>query len=184
MRIALTIFALGSIGLLGSGIVAAQTAAFVAGQNDSKRSAKAMEAFRNLPLRFEANKGQTDERVKFVSKGAAYTLFLTANGVVLAPPRPAASRHSAAGPPALRMTWVGANAQPGIEGVDEFPGKSNYLLGNRSEQWQTGVPVYGKVRYRNLYPGIDLVYYSDHGQLEYDLVAAPGARLDRIKLKL
>ncbi|MGH7813392.1 MAG: hypothetical protein ACREQI_05250, partial [Candidatus Binataceae bacterium] len=58
------------------------------------------------------------------------------------------------------MNLIGANPNAQIEGVDPLPGKSNYFIGNDPKKWRTDVPMYAKVRYRNIYPGIDLVYYG------------------------
>ncbi len=76
----------------------------------------------------------------------------------------------------LRMKLVGASANAAVTGAEELPGKSNYFIGNDPAKWRTNVPNYAKVRYQNVYPGVDLVYYgSQGGQLEYDFVVAPGA---------
>jgi hypothetical protein len=65
-----------------------------------------------------------------------------------------------------------------VAGLDELPGKSNYFIGNDPSKWRTNVPTYGKVEYRDVYPGVNLVYYGNPaaaGQLEHDFVVAPGA---------
>ncbi len=83
----------------------------------------------------------------------------------------------------LRMRLVGANASAAVTGADELPGKSNYFIGNDPKKWRTNVPNYAKVRYQDVYLGVDLVYYGNQGgQLEYDLVVAPGADPNQIKL--
>ncbi len=56
-----------------------------------------------------------------------------------------------------------------------LPGKSNYFLGNDSAKWRHGVPQFARVRYENIYPGINLVFYGNQGRLEYDFQVAPGA---------
>jgi hypothetical protein len=120
----------------------------------------------NLPLRFEANQGQTDSQVKFLSRGIGYTLFLTSTESVLVlskstPPEakrqlswrqsdifgPAVKPDSSA-PTIVRMTLPGANPHAGIEGQGELPGASNYLIGNDPAKWRTNVSSYAKVRYR------------------------------------
>src|SRR2546425_12878788 len=80
------------------------------------------------------------------------------------------------------MRLVGANPKPKIAGLEELPGKSNYFTGNDPKKWRTHVPTYAKVHYRELYPSIDLVYYGNQRQLEYDLVVAAGADPSRIVL--
>ena len=75
----------------------------------------------------------------------------------------------------VRMKLVGANPQAKVSGLDELPGKSNYFIGNDPKKWRTNVPNYAKVKYANVYPGVDLVYYGNQRQLEYDFVVQPGA---------
>ena len=83
----------------------------------------------------------------------------------------------------LRMKLVGANTKAAVTGGEELPGKSNYFIGNDPKKWRTNVPTYAKVRYKSVYPGVDLVYYGNQGgQLEYDFVVAPGADPSQIKL--
>jgi hypothetical protein len=76
---------------------------------------------------------------------------------------------------------IGANAAPQVEGQDELPGKVNYFIGNDPEKWLRNVPTYRKVYYKNVYPGIDVVYYGNQRELEYDFVVAPGANPKAIK---
>ncbi|MGA3326140.1 MAG: SBBP repeat-containing protein [Terriglobia bacterium] len=82
----------------------------------------------------------------------------------------------------LRMKLVGANASAAVTGADELPGKSNYFIGNDPKKWRTNVSNYSKVKYQNVYPGVDLVYYGNQRQLEYDFVVAPGANPSAIAL--
>ena len=168
-------------------------------------------SFFKLPLSFEPNHGQTDEQVVFLARGPGYTLFLTPTEAVLAlrsstkvadstPSLSGSSGPSGRGaqhpqgngperqnprdkPAVLQMKLVGANPAPAMEGINEQPGKSNYFIGNDPEKWRTNVPHYGKVQYREVYPGIDLVYYgSEQGQLEYDFIVAPGADPANIRM--
>ncbi len=150
--------------------------------------ARAAEAYGKLPLTFEANLGQSNKPVKFLSRGQGYTLFLTGDEAVLSlrrspalnPDRPAALKLADFKPSnqnsaVLRMKLVGANASAAVSGSDEQEGKSNYFIGNDPSQWRTNVSNYSEVRYQEAYPGIDLVYYGNQQQLEYDFVVAPGA---------
>lgn len=148
------------------------------------------------PLRFEANAGQFAPEVKFVSRGINHTLFLTPGEAVLAlPGRPIEARglerfsrhvpqYQRSEGAVARLRLVGANAAPEIAGTDLLPGKSNYILGDDPKRWRTGIAQYARVRYKDVYPGIDWVYYGNEGQLEYDLVVAPGADPDRITLAM
>jgi hypothetical protein len=103
-----------------------------------------------LPLFFEANQGQTDPRVRFLSRSGAYTLFLTSSQAVL---RLRAREKQNANEAVLRMKLLGANENATARGLDELPGKANYLIGNDLEKWHTDVSTNGKVKYGDIYPG-------------------------------
>ena len=164
-----------------------------------------VESYGRLPLAFESNQGQADQRVKFLSRGAGYTLFLAGDEAVLtlrgasrkskAERGKVEIRNSKSGKPpfqtpntesrtpsVLRMALIGANTNARMTGIDELPGKSNYFIGSDPRKWRTNVSNYAKVSYAGLYPGIDLTFYGNQGQLEYDFVAAPGADPSRIVL--
>jgi hypothetical protein len=144
--------------------------------------ANVQEAYGKLPLYFEANQGQTDRRVKFLNRGRGYSLFLTPTEAVLAlSPRPTEGEGQGEGA-VLRMRFVGANLKTRVEGQEKLPGIVNYFIGNDPKKWRTNIPTYAKVRHKNVYPGVDLVYYGNQRQLEYDFVVAPGADPNRIKL--
>lgn len=143
-------------------------------------------AFAKLPLLFEANQGQTDPQVRFLSRGPGYTLFLTPDEAVfnfrarsVAGQEPAAVKLST-----LRMRLLDANPQLDIGGLDPVSTQSNDYRGNDPQQWQIGVPTYAKAQLQSVYPGIDLIYYGNQRQLEYDFVVAPGADPARIRLAL
>ena len=136
-------------------------------------SAEAGEAYGKLPLSFEANEGQTDGRVKFISRGVGYTLFLTSDEAVLSL-RPAGQDKKAV-PDVLRMKLKGANSSPAISSLEELPGRSNYFKGSDPAKWRSNVRHYARAHYSQVYPGIDLVYYGNQRQLEYDFIVAPGA---------
>jgi len=167
--------------------------------------ARLQQAFLRAPLIFEANQGQTDSQVKFLARGSGYSLFLTPTEAVLAHRRPDKSTEGGR-PKALdkierlkkspveasvqnsqlqsvvRMKLKGANSDPKMVGVEELPGKVNYFIGNDPEKWRTNVPTYAKVEYRDLYPGVDVVYYGNQRQLEYDFVVSPGTDPSVIQL--
>jgi Bacterial Ig-like domain (group 3)/Beta-propeller repeat/Transmembrane protein 131-like N-terminal len=230
-----------------------------ASQASPQPQARILEGYGKLPLSFEANHGQADARVKFLSRTAGYTLFLTRDEAVLAwsgkktkrtsPQRlkPAslagpsgtaepltaepvaaetlATEPAAAEPPArdlrfvsgyrfsdtasprkpdapsgagqrpstpsadaevdatggaLRMKLRNANPAAKVTGEDELAGTSNYFIGKDPAKWRTKVRTYAKVKYEGIYPGIDLVYYGNQRQLEYDFIVAPGANPHRI----
>ena len=84
----------------------------------------------------------------------------------------------------LRMHLAGGNLVPALVGQGELPGKSNYLIGNDPSKWRTGVANFGQVAEKDVYPGIDLVYHGNQGQLEYDFDVAPHADPRKIRFAL
>jgi beta-propeller repeat-containing protein len=147
---------------------------------DQQTRACASEAYGKLPMRFEANAGQTDARVKFISRGNGYNLFLTPTEAVLA----LRNERVVSGPDqrsVVRMKLTGANSAPPIEGLDALPGKTTISSAMMS-QWRRNVTSYAQVRCGSVYPGIDLIYYGNQQQLEYDFVVSPGADPNAINL--
>jgi hypothetical protein len=153
-----------------------------------------------LPMSFEANQGQADPDVRFLARGSGYTLLLSPTEAALGLIASRANASLAAGIPRagvdrrepnsanqfaiLRVQFVGANRSPRIDGLDELRGTSNYYVGNDPAKWHTNVPHYARVRYQNVYPGIDVVYYGNQTQLEHDFVIAPGADPSAIRLNI
>jgi hypothetical protein len=165
---------------------------------DQATRARISEGYGKLPLSFEANEGQQDRRVKFLSRGSGYNLFLTGREAVLVltkPEKPApasakkATHTTLSQKPkrqstVLRTHLIAANPATKVTGQEELPGKVNYFLGNDPAEWRTDVVTYAKVRYEQVYPGIDLVYYGNQRQLEYDFVVGPGADPACIRLRV
>ena len=170
--------------LITAGTVALQPAAAASIDQPNGKKEGALAAFANLPLGFEANRGQTNPRVKFLARGRGYTLFLTPTEAVLVSTNPTtmAEGSEKTGETILRMEIVGANPDAAIVGLEERSGKSHYFLGRDPRKWQTNLPTYGKVHYQAIYSGIDLVFYGNGRQLEYDFVVAPGADPQKISL--
>jgi len=174
---------------------------------DAASQARRVETYGKLPLSFEVNQGQTDKTAKFLSRGAGYGLFLTPTEVVLSLHKPKtaatetgkspdqanllnpdgktlskAGQTSPAIATTLHMQLVGANPNSKVGGLDELPGKVNYFRGHDPKQWRTNIPTYAKVKYEKVYPGIDLIYYGNQRQLEYDFIVAPGADPKAVRL--
>jgi len=169
------------------------------------QEAQLVENYGKLPLSFEANTGQADKSVKFLSRGSGYGLYLTDEEVVLALRKGCAGPAAGGGQAAfsaqqtaprpsetgckqdadvVRMRLAGSSrgaATPA--GEERLPGRANYFFGNDPAKWHTSVPTYAKVRYRGVYPGVDLVYYGNQQQLEYDFFIAPGADPKPIRLQ-
>src|SRR5438034_563399 len=142
--------------------------------------ARLSQTYGRLPLQFEANQGQAHQEVRFLSRGPGYSLYLTAGELVLVLSKPNTearrdAQRAQVKSVALRMSIVGTAPAPLVSGLEELPGKANYFIGKDPAKWRTNVPTYAKVRYEQVYPGIDLVYYGNQRQLEYDFVVAPGA---------
>ena len=150
---------------------------FAAPSDSGIAHAKRQSATRLLtpPVSFEPNLGQTDAQVKFLSRIGGTSLFLTKNEVVFV--LTAAQKNSV-----LRMKLLGANRATAISGKDVLSGRSNYLFGKDERKWRTDIPNYGRVTYRNIYPGIDLAYHGQQGPLEYDWIVRPGGDPARIRI--
>lgn len=164
-------------------------------------------------MNFEVNKGQTDSRVKFLSRGSEYTLFLTASEAVLvlnnrlhsAPSRPSGFGSNPANPlslgsldrtkiqtgnhaqnpsseEALQMQLIDAAKPVKVAGVGATDTRTNYFIGNDASKWRTDVPNFRRVRYDGIYSGINLLYYGNQRQLEYDFQVAPHADAGQITL--
>lgn len=150
-------------------------------------------SYGKLPLSFEANQGQSDARVKFLSRGNGYSIFLTDSAAVLSLSKSnsAQARPRKQGIPepapafktdVVRMELAGASPGLHVTGTGQLPGTANYFIGSDPAGWHSAIPTFGKVRYSEVYPGVDLVYYGTRRQLEYDFVAAPNADVKPIRL--
>ena len=170
-------------------------------QTNAEIEQQAEEAYGKLGVSFEENRGQVDERVRFLSRRGGATLFLTndeASFVLSAPAEkgtgapvessPAArargtQRRERPESHAVSMKFESANPWAEIVGERELEGKINYLRGDDPSKWRTNVRTFGAVRYREIYEGIDLVYYGNaQGQMEYDFEVAAGADPRQISL--
>lgn len=154
-------------------------------ENKSTASVRktAAASYGELAMAFEANQGQLAPETRFVARGRNYALYLTSDRTILK----LANSHKNVEPTdprtqsTLSMSLKGAD--PGsIVGADPLPGKANYFIGNDPKQWHTNVPTYERVVYQNVYPGVNLIYYGNQQQLEYDFELAPGASPSAIRL--
>ncbi|HVA00140.1 MAG TPA: SBBP repeat-containing protein, partial [Terriglobia bacterium] len=155
-----------------------------------KASAHVAANYLNLPLSFVRNRGQVgndpQREVKFFSAGQGYSLFLTGHQAVLALEKnagrearsPEGVSISGGTPSAraavLRMKIADANPHPVLVGMNELPGKNNYFIGKNPGEWHARVPTYAQVKYRDVYPGVDLIFYGNQRHLEFDFVVSPG----------
>lgn len=145
-----------------------------------------------LPLSFERNDGQADHNVKFISRAPGFDLFLTSSGAILNlrsssqrdPKQITSERSGAQSTSQLYLEMIGANQSSAVDGNDELPGKINYLVGDDPAAWHTGIPTFRRVKYSGIVPGVDLVYYGNRRQLEYDFVLGPHAKLESIRFRI
>ena len=138
---------------------------------DSAALSQAKAALARLPLRFEANQGQWSRDVRYAARTAGGALLLTSHGAALL-----GAGHR------VDVTLLRASRTPRIEAMEPMQARTNYFIG-RPEHWRTGVENFTRVAYHSVYPGIDIIYYGSHDQLEYDFVLKPGADPASIRLR-
>jgi hypothetical protein len=135
-------------------------------------------------LSFEVNQGQADQSVRFLARGQGYTILLRPSEAALAlesPGQGARFPEKAKGQPTpsirvLRMRIEGADLSAPATGLHRLPGVSNYFIGNDPSHWHTNIPTYKEVQFEHIRPGVNLVYYGDQSQLEYDFVLSAGVK--------
>lgn len=144
-----------------------------------------------IPLHFEPNRGQALAEAAFVSRGNGYSLYLTPSGPMLrltaggsAPPGPDpdAGARPAAAMATLTMRFAGGNPRPEIAGLEPLGGRVNYFRGSDPSKWLVNVPTFARVEYRDVYPGVDVLWYGNQRELEFDVVVAPGADPRAVRL--
>ena len=174
------------LSLLTAAPLLCQTAQTSSSGNSGAAQARA--AYGRTPLTFEANKGQLKGNAKFLARSSQYSVLLTSAGMTLAVKPSSSVLGSSASPAAqpaksqavntvktVKLNLVNATANPEVAGEEMQQGKVNYFIGKDPSQWHTNVPTYKQVRYKSVYPGIDLIYYGNHRQVEYDFRLAAGA---------
>jgi hypothetical protein len=158
-----------------------------------------------LPLAFEANEGQMDPQVKYMARGNGYKLFLTSSQAILklsskggrrgnseALDMMMNKRRGAAGTRAwikkqhgtaqasspmatVRMNLLGPGAKAQLSAQDLQQAKVNYFVGRDRSKWRSNVPLYGRVSYKDVYPGVDVAFHGAAQSLEFDYLVSPGA---------
>jgi hypothetical protein len=157
-----------------------------AGESRSSAKASVRRLYGQLPLSFEANQGQFPKDLEFVSRGPGFQMAFARQGLAISLPnshirsidrenlRQPEERASHGAKP-VRIRFARANTGASLIADEELPGKANYVRGADAGKWRTNISTYSRLRYRDLYQGVDLVFYGNHRQLEYDFVVAPGA---------
>lgn len=124
----------------------------------------------HAPLRFEPSAGGPAE---FIARGARYRFEFSPHQAVLR-----------SGQKNVRLSFAGANQAARIQPAGLLPSTTNLYLGNDPSKWRHAIPNYGALQVDSLYPGIDLAYYGNGGELEYDLTVNPGADPRHIRLRV
>jgi hypothetical protein len=127
----------------------------------------------DLPLSFEPNLGQAESQIQFLSHGKGYSFSLTGNSATM--------RVGSDGR-ALHLSVANGVEPKSVAGEQQLPGAVNYFRGSDQSQWLRRIPTYARVRMSEVYPQIDLVYYGNHRQLEYDFVVHPGGDASQVGL--
>ncbi|MGH7254279.1 MAG: hypothetical protein ACREI3_00750, partial [Nitrospirales bacterium] len=178
--------AIEDVGALPLAEAGSRSQADLSSEQSSTSPSLAQDLLAQIPLSFEPNHGQTASDVAFLARGRGYMLFLTKTEAVFAfrgAGGGEGNSEQTAEQTIIRMRLEGANAAPRIEGLAPLPGKSHYFIGNNPAKWHTNVQQYQKVAYRQVYPGIDLVFYGNPRNLEFDFVVAPQADPSQVRLE-
>ncbi|MBF0317718.1 MAG: SBBP repeat-containing protein, partial [Nitrospirae bacterium] len=145
-------------------------------------------AYMKLPLYFIENNGQVDKRVRFYEKGASHATYFTNDGVYITLTQAVKSKAKSKDPSTgvkqetIKLSFKGANSNVEIVPEAMQGGRVNYFIGNDKSKWRTDIPTYRSVLYRNVYDGIDVRFYGNNSQLEYDIIVSPGSSPDVVKM--
>jgi len=143
---------------------------------------QAREAYAQLPLYFIENQGQSDKRVAYYAQQGGANLYFTAEEMVMTLPSSSKGESQGEGGIVLWLRFLDANPNVQIRGNQEQEARFNYFIGDDPAKWRSDVPSYGEVVYRELYPGVDLVYSGRNDSLKYTFLLQPGADVDNIRL--
>ena len=165
-------------GIVTGALFAATTGERAVSKPNESAMSKVKSSLGKLPLSFEPNRGQTDPRVQFLTRGPGFTVFFTDNNETVISLKDTTTSNAV-----VRMKFVGGATSATPHPIDALPGKSNYLIGNDSSKWLTGIDEYTKLRYENVYPGIDVLYQGVKDKnLRYDFIVKPGADARAIQM--
>ena len=161
---------------------------------DKTTTNRIQKTYGKFPLHFIRNTGQIDKKVKFYERGSGHATFFAKDGVylMLQAPNPdfqipknrhaiTASKAKTLTPELLKLAPVGANKNPEIVADDKQKGKANYFIGNDPNKWRTSIPTYKSIIYKELYKGIDMKFYGNNQQMEYDLIVKPDANPSQVR---
>lgn len=142
--------------------------------------------FAQLPMAFEPNRGQFSGSLDFLAKGPGYSVHLAADSVTLAllEDREPGSSPGPGRKEVIDIDLEGADGRSRGVGLDLLPGRTHYFRGSDPRKWVHDVRSYSRVQYSQVYPGIDVVYYGNGRQLEYDFLISAGANPNAIRLRI
>ncbi len=149
---------------------------------DSAKALRVQESYGKLPLSFIENQGQSDDAVKFLERGHGHSVFFTPDGVVFAFQK-AKKDDKEAGAPVMKLAPLGMNKDVHVMPEDRQQGIVNYFIGNDPAKWRTSIPTYGAVLYKEAYPGVDIKFYGNNRQIEYDIIVKPGVDPSQVNFR-
>ena len=139
-----------------------------------------IQSLAHLPVSFERNAGQIgrihDRSADWVARGNGYSLAIGATGAAVLLPQ--------ADSGAVEMRFLDARPQAPSEPLERMQGKVNYMIGSEPKGWIHDLDTYGRVEYRNVYDGIDVAWYGNQGQIEFDFTVRPGADPNCIRMRV
>ena len=125
-----------------------------------------------IPAHFENNRGQWAPDIRYVARLGEHTVSLTASEAIV----PMGHGRD------VRIGLRNAHPRPVLEGLEPRTAATNYFVGSR-QSWRTGIKQYSRIRYREVYAGIDLDYYLAGDRLEFDFIVRPGADPSVIRMR-
>jgi len=165
----------------------------------SASTPRAAAGYGRIPLQFVPNMGQAGGPADFYVQGRDKTLYFAPEGLtfVLNPPAEPAGRGGAEGDPpggnrgisargpreswVVKLDFLDPNESVRPVGLEKSGSVISYFKG-RPAEWKTGLAAYSRIAYRDLWPGIDLVYSGTFDRMKYEFVVRPGADPERIRL--
>ncbi len=180
--------------MVGAGALFASTGSTVKSTKgkklDDATKARVVEAYGKLPLYFIQNHGQLDKKVKYYEKASGSAMYFTKEGVYISLIKQESKKVTKKDAKPERQTeakliklfFLKGALNPEIVAEGRLEGKVNYFIGNDSKKWKTDIPTYSSVLYKEVYKGIDIRFYGNQRQLEYDVIVKPGADPSKVKI--
>lgn len=175
--ILLPILVLPSLSATAEAFTPDSNATFLASQPSDVDRKTIEKKFDLLPLKFEPNRGQSSSDAEFLAEGRSFSALFKRNEADLLLSNQSSTANL------VRVMLLDASEKSAIAGENQLPGTVNYLIGNDPKKWRTGLPTFGLLRYSDVYPGTDLVYYGSHGRLEFDFQLSPTADPEAIRMR-